>query len=45
LKKALLCLMVILTTVSGYELKNLNQHTEVASEDDPGAMHSIELTS
>lgn len=44
MKKVLLGLIIILTTLTGFEMKTGNPVVEVAAEKDPGSMHSIELT-
>lgn len=43
MKKVLLGLIIILTTLTGIEM-TANPVVEVAAEKDPGSMHSIELT-
>jgi hypothetical protein len=44
MKKVLLGLIIILTTLTGFEMENGNSVVEIAAEKDPGSMHSIGLT-
>ncbi|GAM12854.1 hypothetical protein [Mesobacillus selenatarsenatis] len=44
MKKVLLGLIIIFTTLTGIEMNTANPVVEMAAEKDPGSMHSIELS-